>query len=496
MKKINYIICSLMMTVGAMVLSSCGDNGDFWGLHTLTDDEIAEIARQDSIKNAQKNNINADLILNYSVDIPLSSTSYDGGSVQVDMDKIADLFGISKENLLAAIGGTDNGFDVKGFAIEGTTHADNGTSTNTGSTWGHWWDASGNVVAWGTNAMVFAEFNPDTSVFNVGQYPGHLTAGQSIKFIEALKYQGKRVAVVITANAVAREQVQATVVNTQKLTLSTTAKSVYDSEVVPGFDSAKLISDLGVSSLSDVTWIATNADGSYATEYSAEAPGYWYDKDGFAGAWGDKASVYTGISDNSVVVGQMPDNNAAGSSVTIHYGAMANNKIEMLEITVTFKEYQDPETAPSGTPASIEKDLTLTKAYSSDYASVSVDIKDQLREAFKMTTYQIFKAIKSGDLKVFIDKTSDTAPTYTADAPGYWLDADGKSTAYASGLVFVNLVSSETSLTLAGGNHPDNCSKSGQTVKTKYIIACNGVTATYNITFAVTTAAQAKKHRR
>ncbi len=201
MKRLSFIICSMLMVVGSSMITSCGDNTDFWGAHILTDDEIAEMKRQDSIKEAQRNTINADLVLEYTAEVTISSTSYDGVSVPIDCDKIAELFGISKEDLLASLGNDETGTpkDVVGFAIEGTTHADNMTMTNTGAAWGHWWDADGNVIGWGDGAMTFAEFDPEEGAFNVGQFPGRLTDGQTIKFIEALKYQDKRACLLYTS---------------------------------------------------------------------------------------------------------------------------------------------------------------------------------------------------------------------------------------------------------------------------------------------------------
>ncbi|MGM9777387.1 MAG: DUF4859 domain-containing protein, partial [Prevotella sp.] len=350
MKKLSIIIGCMLMVLTSTMITSCGDNTDFWGAHVLTDDEIAEMKRQDSIKEAQRNTINADLVLEYTAEVTISATSYDGVSVPIDCDKIAELFGISKDDLLASLGNDEVGTpkDVVGFAIEGTTHADNMTMTNTGAPWGHWWDADGNVIGWGDGAMTFAEFDPWEGSFNVGQFPGRLTEGQTIKFIEALKYQDKRAAVVITVVAKGREEVKASVVSTQKLSLETPPNDTYAAIEVPGFDAAKVLSDLGVASFDEVAWVATNADGSYAQEYSADAPGFWYDKEGFAGSWGDNASVFTHFDAESqtVLIGQMPGQMPEGSEVTVMFGALANNKIAMVEIHVKTVAYQDPETAP------------------------------------------------------------------------------------------------------------------------------------------------------
>ena len=641
MKKLSYIMCALLLFTSIGIFSSCGDNTDFWGVHQLTNEEIAEMERQQRIKDSLRNVIDAGLIQYYEAEITISANSYDGVSVPIDADEIASFFGISTEQLLTgSLAGEDNGVDIIGFAIEGSTHADNMTMSNSGAAWGHWWDANGDVINWGDGAMVYAEFDPDEVAFYVGQFPGRLEDGQEITFMEALKYQDKRVALVITAKAHARGEVKATVVATNQLTLTTEQDNNYTAVAVPGFDAAATLGALGVGSWDDVAWVAVNADGSYAQEYSADAPGFWYDKLGFAGSWGDDASVYThfdaetetigigqmpnqmeagstvtisfgALANNKIVmneitviitaksdvggevvatnaltlnttpnndyvavpvpgfnaaatlellgasnwsevkwtglnadgsyaqdytadapgfwydkegyvgnwgdnasvytafdgenilIGQMPEQMPAGSTVTISYGAVANGKIVMFVITVNVTAYEDPETAPEGTPESIEKDITLSKVCDADWgATENFDVKEDLRQAFKMTTYQIYSAIKSGDLKMWIDEigspaNEDGTPAYTGEAPGYWLSMEGKAAAWGSGSenVYIFLGCSETELFFYAANHPDEAlfPSTGGTMKVKYIIECNGVTATYNITFNVTAAAAARK---
>jgi len=333
--------------------ASCGDNEDFSTPHVLTDDEIAEMKRQDSILEAQKHKINADLELDYAVEIPISSTSYDGTTLEIDLDKIATLFGITKEELLAGIAGTEGAPEIKGFAISGTKNTDVNSATNTNAPWGHWWAADSTVTTWGETAMTFNEFDTETGIFKIGQYPGHLVDKQKLRAVECLKYNEKRVAVVINV----------------------TAK-------VPA-------------------------------------------------------------------------------------------------------AYVDPETPPAGNPTALTQNITLTKAYSDDYVPVQVDIKELLRNAFKKTTYQIHQAILSGDLKLYQGAVTDIEPAYTADAPGYWLDANGAAIAYANGLVWCSIGHSETELFLFGGNHHENA-VAGNTVSTVLIATYNGGSATFNITFSLT----------
>ena len=502
MKKLSYILSALLIAGSSAIFSSCGDNEDFWGPHTLTDDEIAEQERQEEIKRQQRERIDADLILEYTVEFYLSANSYDGAPVEIDMDKIASEFGISKDELGAALNG-EGGPDVAGFAIEGSTHADNMTSSNSGAYWGHWWDKDGNVKNWGDEAMVFAEFNYDAEtgkgIFNVGQYPGHLVADQQVKFIEALKYQDKRVAIVITAIGRERGEVQATIVASNQLTLETAPNDTYATVAVEGFDADAALAALGAGSWDDVAWVCTNADGSYAQEYSADAPGFWYDKEGFSGAWGDDASVFATFQEGQILIGQMPGQMTAGSTVTINFSAMYDNKIVENTITVIISAYEDPETAPEGEPASIEKDITLTKPFDADWgATDEFDVKEDLRQCFKMTTYQIFSALKSGEMNMWVGEVGADADekgnaSYTADAPGYWLGSEGQRVVWGEeAIVYLNLGISEESLAFYSGNHPENCNPNGQTIVTKMIVEKDGITATFNITIDITAAAAAR----
>lgn len=490
MKK-HLLYAALLGGLCSLGVTSCGDNEDVSREHVLTDAEIAEMERQDSIEEAQRNQINADLILEYTADITLSTVAYDGTQVTVETDKIAELFGISEEDLLAGIALESGAPEITGFAIEGSTHADNMTASNSNATWGHWFDAKGDVVAWGTTAMVCCEFNTEDKFFNVMQYPGHLTDGQTVKVIEGLKYGEKRAAVVITVNAHGAAAITAPVVSTQKLSIDVNPASTYDMTNVQ-FNADQVKADLGISSMDDIEkFVAVKSDGSYAQESDAGTNGFWFDVDGYASGYSENSRIYTSYGgdewvENEIGIGQYPGMTAVGDSYTFNYGFLANNKITMMEITVNIIAYNDPETAPEGTPEEKTIDVTLTKNYTNDYANVQYDIRDVLRQAFKMTTYQIHSARVSGDLKIYCKEESSEDPEYTADVPGYWLGEDGAAVEYANGVCWVSLGTSETELYLYGGNHPENVSPTaGATINTTYIIVCNGGKVTVNLKFQV-----------
>lgn len=485
MKKIQIFILLSLFVAGFM---GCKDNMDYSSLHNLTDDEKAEIARQDSIREAQKTNINANLKLYYTAEFPASKSLYDGISVPVEIDKIAELFKLTREQVLAGIAGEPGAPEIKPFAIDWSTRADFGSATTTNSPWGHWWDVKGDATSWGDAtklANAFCEFDTEKGEFYVGQYPNRLVAGDTIQVIEALKYNELRVAVVISILPINAGQINAPVVFTEDLTLNLTPKSNYDADSLK-FNVNQVLSKLGISSMDAVKFLGVNEDGSYSQE-AVTGKGFWYDMKGFVGPWGDNASVYTNYGDfgaNQISVGQFPDHLAEGQKYLIKYGFLANNKIAMLNITINVVGYVDPETPPSGTPEAVEVDVVLSKKYSNDYAAVEFDAKEIMRNAFKMTTYQIHQAIAKGDLKLYQGKVSDTAPVYTADAPGYWLKADGSIGQWAESVVWTSIGHNETGLFLFGGNHPDNA-KAGMTVVTKYIATCNGGSVTFNITYKI-----------
>lgn len=490
MKK-HLLYAALLGGLCSLGATSCGDNEDVSREHVLTDAEIVEMERQDSIEEAQRNQINADLILEYTADITLSSVAYDGAQVTVETNKIAELFGISEEDLLAGIALESGAPEIIGFAIEGSTHADNMTASNSNATWGHWFDADGDVVAWGTSAMVCCEFDTEDKFFNVTQYPGHLTDGQTVKVIEGLKYGEKRVAVVITVNAHGAAAITAPVVSTQKLSIDVNPASTYDLDNVQ-FNVEQVKTDLGISSMDEIEkFVAVKANGSYAQESDAGTNGFWFDADGSANGFSDNARAYTSYGgdewvENEIGIGQNPGKTSVGDQYVLKYGFLANNKIAMMEITVNVVAYNDPETAPEGTPEEKTIDVTLTKNYTTDYANVQYDIRETLRQAFKMTTYQIHSARVSGDLKIYCKEESSEDPEYTADIPGYWLGEDGSAVKFAEGIGWVSLGTSETELYLYGGNHSENVSPTaGATVNTTYIITCNGGKVTVNLTLQI-----------
>ena len=71
-----------------------------------------------------------------------------------------------------------------GTLKEGTT-----TSTSSSTCYGHWFNKSGNVCGYDSNALIFAEFYPDKYGCYVGQYPGRLTRNKTYTIRQAIIYR-------------------------------------------------------------------------------------------------------------------------------------------------------------------------------------------------------------------------------------------------------------------------------------------------------------------
>lgn len=482
MKKIQIYILILSILVTGLI--SCIDNENFSVLHNLTDEEIAEIARQKAYDDSIRNHIDADLLLDYTLSFKISATLYDGAPVEIDVNAIAELFGISSEQLLAGIAGEDGAPEIKGFGIAGSTHIDIATASNTNAPWGHWWDINGDLTQWGDNAMVFAEFDTENGVFNVGQYPGHLSEGDTITFIEGLKYDTLRAAVRIKVIPTMPEGIVATVVNTQNLSINVVPKNVYDADPLD-FDLDKTLSDLGVTSMEEVAFIGVNADGTYAQD-AVTGNGFWYDAKGFVSSWGAGGVTYTNYGDfeaNQVSIGQFPDSLYIGESFSIQYGFLANKKIEMLKIRITVI---DPSTVP-GEPKEIEKSYAVNEDKVTDYSSTDVDITEDLAEAFALSLGEITTAIANQEM-VFssVNKDGSVISSSTANYPGYWYNINGDVCSWgAEAIVYSEVHTTDAALLLAIGHHPENTAV-GDVVTFTQIAELNGGKVTFTVTVKIT----------
>lgn len=262
-------------------------------------------------------------------------------------------------------------------------------------------------------------------------------------------------------------------------------------------DSAELVAAL---SSNDVTGFALTSDGEVDAVNGATTTngvwGHWFAASGNATTWGatDESQLAAVFAEFNIDTennhagfgcGQYPGRITEATTITVTEG-LKNEEVSVyvkINFVIATEQYDDPETAPSGTPADAEYTKTFSKAYSNDYAAETIDVKEELRNAWKMTTYQIYQAIKNGEVNAYMNAVADTVPTYTADAPGFWINDQGQSTSYSSGeaCIWTSLSYDKTELNLGGGNHPEY-TKTAE-VKYDFILVYNGTKVTYHITY-------------
>ena len=118
-----------------------------------------------------------------------SSSSYSSVRVQYDMDAISQALGLSTEQLKSVKVGRSNAIRLVGVSNSGTLRESTTTSTSSSTCYGHWFNLSGNVCGYDSNARIFAEFYPEKYGCYVGQYPGRLTRGKTYTIRQAIIYK-------------------------------------------------------------------------------------------------------------------------------------------------------------------------------------------------------------------------------------------------------------------------------------------------------------------
>jgi hypothetical protein len=122
-----------------------------------------------------------DTTLTIDVSFPFSSTVYVGSTVSYDIVKLAKAFVLQPSEITNQIGK-----NISFYGVESTGTLNAKTTANG---YGHWFDAAGNICAWGTTAKVYSEYDASKHSFTIGQYPGHCAAGNKFTIKQALVYQ-------------------------------------------------------------------------------------------------------------------------------------------------------------------------------------------------------------------------------------------------------------------------------------------------------------------
>ena len=123
-----------------------------------------------------------------NANLAYSSSNYSSVRVQYDMDAISQALGLSTAQMRSVKVGTANKVRFVGVSSTGAIANSTTTSTSSATCFGHWFNQSGNVCGYDSNARIFAEFYPDKYGCYVGQYPGRLKRGNTYIVRQAIIY--------------------------------------------------------------------------------------------------------------------------------------------------------------------------------------------------------------------------------------------------------------------------------------------------------------------
>lgn len=131
-----------------------------------------------------------DTTVTINAELAYDASYYSSTIVQYDIEAASRALGLSTAQLQAVRCATSAnpgfvGVNNTSTAITPTTT----TSTSSSTVFGHWFNNSGNVCNYDTNARIFAEFRPATFKCTVGQYPGRLTRGRTYTIKQAIRYR-------------------------------------------------------------------------------------------------------------------------------------------------------------------------------------------------------------------------------------------------------------------------------------------------------------------
>ncbi len=220
----------------------------------------------------------------------------------------------------------------------------------------------------------------------------------------------------------AKVEIVDNVVHTQNLSINLTEDGYNYTPLK--FDLDATLANLGISDMSQAIPVAYNAEGVLTDEQNADM-GFWFDKSGPIGGWGENASAWisygmdnTGADEIGVCL--MPGATADGDTYVHKFGFFANGNVEMLKVTVKVGEGGDTPDDP------IEEGYDIVYTASVSFESEPNDEYTAFEATFDMDA--VLNAIGASSPKavgvVAVNPDGSKASGTTA-INGFWYAADG-----------------------------------------------------------------------
>jgi len=364
MKKIIFSSLALIALFG-LIFVSCEKDDDS-GKHEYTPEELAEIRRQDSLKQI----IPADYVFTQDVILPYSD-NWEPVTVKLvegkDTVKLLELFEYNTiAELVEALGTLEGdppdqvqtGNDITFYAYNWTTKYEVIDPSTTNS-FGHWFDANGDVTTWGNGQILYCEKIEGTTLeFNIGHLPAGPSVGDEFHIVEAMKYDTTEVAFLFNvkiADEIPFEYPVTTVVGSE--TVDIEAEQNNDYAATPAaVDAAAITAAIGLApGEAEIYGINPSTDSLYTDGFTANN-GYWFNATGDVCSWGDEGcAIYAeyDAANQLFNVGQYPDGTTAGETYTVKIAFVNLTSLQeydvTINVTITEAAAVYPETTLAGT---------------------------------------------------------------------------------------------------------------------------------------------------
>ena len=136
------------------------------------------------------------LYLSYNINVTQSATDYNSTDTQLDSAAIAGFLGLTSTQIADSIANGSTKLVYYAWQPDSTL-----SNNYTADFPGFWYDPNGYVTMYGNNSYLWGDFNPDSFVETVGQFPGNAIVGDKYTLQQAFVYTnayGIRLTVYIT----------------------------------------------------------------------------------------------------------------------------------------------------------------------------------------------------------------------------------------------------------------------------------------------------------
>ena len=326
---------------------------------------------------------------------------------------------------------------------------------------------------------------------NLGQYPGNLKGLEKFFVNLYIIYGDKAYRLRVNFNCLYDEDAitleDCTKVGEESITVETIPGGYNDTKVLRP-DMEAIAAALGCE-VADIKMAALQSDIDFGNS-TANVGGFWFNIDGYVCSWGESAMYfvepYTEGDYSEMKLGQYPDHMHVGDESTFSLYFMAG--LNYYQYTVNLR-IVEPAVIDGAFESIAQRSIIFNQQPSGYEWTEGIEIPvDFITETLGTADYVVYGMALLDEEGKEPEGNAKYVKNYTiTEAPGFWLDPDGRSTAWAnSNSRFGISAGGATKGMFTMMQYPDRC-QAGETYKTKLFFV-NEATAkmvTFNFTYNI-----------